>query len=146
MPYKQSDSPREEMFKKTYPFRKIPLVCPERGRREGRRYLTYGAYASYVSANAAKCGKSVNPKAAKGQPCLAEARERRWRAFDQIQDRRPSTFPSYPIAFRKCPQYVVPIFPLPPVNVVLNTIRYTSNREIFKVWVGSSIFSQVFNK
>ncbi len=30
--------------------------------------LTRGAYASYVSANAAKCGKSVSPKAAKGRP------------------------------------------------------------------------------
>ncbi len=36
--------------------------------------LTPGAYASYVSANAAKSGKSVSPKAAKGRTCLAEAR------------------------------------------------------------------------
>ncbi len=104
MPYTQSGSPREGMFKtclescrrKAYPegLSKGSVQSALSG-VEGKAaaVLTHGAYASYVSANAAKSGKSVSPKAARGQPCLAEARERRWRPFDQTQDRRVSTFP-----------------------------------------------------
>ncbi len=82
MPYERSDSPREGMFKK-------PILSegsrPALSEVEGKAaaVLTRGAYALYVSANAAKNGKSVSPKAAKGRPCLAEATERRWRRFDQ---------------------------------------------------------------
>ncbi len=55
--------------------------------------LTREGSSQSVSANAAKSGKSVPPKAAKGRPCLDKARERRWRPFDQTQDRLLPTFP-----------------------------------------------------
>jgi len=67
------------------------LSLAEGSSSKATAFLTRGAYSQYVSANAAKSGKSVRPKVRKkGDDACAshfgKARERRWRLF--------STFPT----------------------------------------------------
>ncbi|MEC4673687.1 MAG: hypothetical protein VST68_05825 [Nitrospirota bacterium] len=56
-------SSRREWSKKHALAKAVGPSCPEQSRREGRTAsLTRGRYSQYVSANAAKSGKSVSPK------------------------------------------------------------------------------------
>ncbi len=73
MPYPQSGTQREGIFKK--PILSEGSVQSALSGIEGKAavVLTRGAYASYVSANVAKSDKSVSPKTAK-------RRHRVWRA------------------------------------------------------------------